>query len=225
MTHSLPIRKRPQRAVLGVDEGLPQPPPALVQPLQQAVKPAAVFAAPLGRHLLGTSLEFRRSQVFDPRKKGLEGAEAAHALVDQAAGIKAADGAVGKVPLAVVKTEAMVDERGRVFLLVGATMEDHLAAVAVAGPLVKDEAAEKNRGHLLDAAQQAIGKEVDDQSLAGSAVKARAELETGRNLPAARLDAVEGMARRKFRGNINQGGGRYGQTVPLGQAACQHFVR
>ena len=105
-------------------------------------------------------------------------------------------------------------------------MEDHLAAVAVARPLVKDEGSQENGGEILYAAQKAIGEEIRHQGLAGDAREARAELKPRPDRFAAfpNLKRQLGIAAQQSSGHFHEGGGRDGQANKPRQARGQHLV-
>jgi hypothetical protein len=94
-----------------------------------------------------TFLDLRTIQVLYPGEKGFKRLESLDLLINQVAWIKTPERAVRKAPIAIVKTEALIDEQSgirRTFLVHG-SKENNLAAVTVTGPLVKNESPQENR--------------------------------------------------------------------------------
>ena len=163
---------------MGVDNGLPHSPPPFVKALEQAVELRWIVSAPLPWNLARAGLELRQFQVFDPPEKLVKRVERAHALIHDPARIKASELVVRKTPFPVIKTETVIDEPGRIgrIFVVRGTIEDHLAPVAVAGPLVEDVGPEEKFGKLPDAAQEPVREKIHDERLTGISGKEGAEL-------------------------------------------------
>jgi hypothetical protein len=135
------MRERFQGTIFGVNDGLPKSSAPLIQFFRKPRQLTGVGPAPLFRHLENTFFDLRAIQVLYPGEIGFKRLESLHLIINQPAWIKTPDRAVRKVPIAIVKTKALIDEQSGIcgIFLVQAAEENDLAAITITGPLVKNE--------------------------------------------------------------------------------------
>src|SRR5436309_1192635 len=223
-----PVREGPQVGVLGVNNRLTQTALAFRQPLRKPLELSPAPGAPFSWNIACALLDLPAIQILNSREIGLEVLETADAFVNQPAGIDIADGAVGEIPLPVVKAEALVNEPGGVGvgLVVDRPGEDHLPSIAVAGPLVEHKSSQESGAQSADFAQKPVGQEIHDQGQARIARKTRAKRQpSGAWLNAgSRLDDHLRVAANEFVGHFDKRRPGHGKPYDLCQPGCEHLV-
>jgi len=117
--------------------------PALLERGMLRLDGGEIAAIPFRGNGFGDRPEGSLAECFQAAEPGFEAGPAGDMGVHAVAGVDAAQRRIGKVPCAAVEAEALIDEQGLVFAFAGPALEDRLAAVAVAGPLVEGEHAGK----------------------------------------------------------------------------------
>jgi hypothetical protein len=104
------MRERFEGTILGVNDRLPKSSAPLIEFFRKPCQLTGVGPAPLFRHLKNTFLDLRTIQVLYPGEIGFKRLESLDPLINQPLWIKTPDRAVWKVPIAIVKTKALIDE-------------------------------------------------------------------------------------------------------------------
>jgi len=148
-------------------------------------------------------------------------------FVDQTARVETTNGVVGKRPIAVIEAKTVVDHCHRVgrALVIRRTMKDHLAAVAVAGPLIKTNAPWKMEGRSFTRRRRRSGRKSATRVSPGMPGKREPNWRPAQRAPA-------GPPRRMQAKDCGQSNPARLQRKPEllranpqpGQPRCQHLV-
>lgn len=140
--------------------------------------------------------------------------------------IEAAQGAVGEIPVAGVEAKPLVNHQGAIAAaLVGLGKENHLAAVSVAGPLVKEQHTGEVR-QVFDLGEALLGEQVEDKYAAGLSGEARPELEPGKTFfPFSGMAHPQlGRAVNQIRSHVHHLGAGDRQAQRHRQPGSKHFI-
>jgi hypothetical protein len=157
------------------------------QRFEQAFQLISVVLYPRRRNLAQGFVEYLGREVQDAIDPGFEGADRAHAIIDDAPWIKTGDSGIGQVPMGTVERESVIDHQRNkteftrwnsgtgepVFQL--CAKKDRLAAVSVGDPSIECEDGEELFG-ICDLVEQHVRNEIVDRHVIGVARVTGAEV-------------------------------------------------